>query len=842
MRVRRYWWIALGPLAAALGLAGLWVARRDPADSFAGTSTSGAIAYLAGGWSLVAAGIVFSTRHRGNQFGLLITAAGFVWLLPGLADPGVESSFGFTIGLVALVACVPVVSHAALAYPTGRLRSVSNASAIAASYAGALLLLGLLPAAVFDPQATGCHDCPTNLVLVRADDGLFRTFNLYGLRIAIAWIAACGVLLVWRLVRSRRVAPILLPVIVPALAYLGLVAWDFQHSLARGILSNDAFDQSLWRYEAGALVALALGVAWGLVRERRARAAVARLVVELGRAPEPGTVRAALAATLDDRGLELAYRRSGAAAYVDAAGRPLKLDPGLDRAVTPIVRARRPVAALVHDAALLAAGAPRGGARPRGSQSRTSGSRPRCARSSRSSAPRATRIVERGDAERRRLERDLHDGAQQRLLALSYDLRLARGRRRGRRRPASRRCSAAVDEAQAALEELRELAHGIYPAILDRGRARGRARDARRRRARCRSSSRRAGRALRRAGRGRRLRRRRGGDRRRRAARRDLRRASRDRRGGSTRRRRSTTTARTRTRRSSMSPTASARSAAARCRDRTRSGGDAVRVVVADDVMLTREGIVRLLRDAGVDVVAGRGRRRAAAARRARAPDAAIVDIRMPPTHTDEGLVAAQRIRSDHPDVGVLVLSQYVEPSYAMRLLEEHPERVGYLLKERVFDVAILVDALRRIGDGETVVDPTIVSRLVGRRRRNDPLDRADRRASARCSASSPRGSRTGDRGAALRHRADGRGARQADLPQARLSAGPGVAHRRVLAVLACIFEPDGASPPLPAYLQRRRRIVAGSGDFCEHTFLAKGSPTARTLPTLDRTRSPALG
>ena len=127
MRVRRYWWIALGPLAAALGLAGVWVARRDPADSFAGTSTSGAIAYLAGGWSLVAAGIVFSTRHRGNQFGLLITAAGFAWLLPGLADPGVESSFGFTIGLVALVACVPVVSHAALAYPTGRLRSVSNA-------------------------------------------------------------------------------------------------------------------------------------------------------------------------------------------------------------------------------------------------------------------------------------------------------------------------------------------------------------------------------------------------------------------------------------------------------------------------------------------------------------------------------------------------------------------------------------------------------------------------------------------------------------------------------------------------------------------------------------------
>jgi DNA-binding NarL/FixJ family response regulator len=148
-----------------------------------------------------------------------------------------------------------------------------------------------------------------------------------------------------------------------------------------------------------------------------------------------------------------------------------------------------------------------------------------------------------------------------------------------------------------------------------------------------------------------------------------------------------------------------------------------MRVVVADDVMLTRKGIVRLLGEAGVDVLAeaddsGGLLRHVSQSR----PDVAIVDIRMPPTHTDEGLVAAREIRANHPDVGVLVLSQYVEPSYAMRLIEDHPERIGYLLKERVFDIAILVDALRRIVDGETVIDPTIVSRLVGRRRREDPL------------------------------------------------------------------------------------------------------------------------
>jgi len=148
-----------------------------------------------------------------------------------------------------------------------------------------------------------------------------------------------------------------------------------------------------------------------------------------------------------------------------------------------------------------------------------------------------------------------------------------------------------------------------------------------------------------------------------------------------------------------------------------------VRVVVADDVMITREGIVRLLEDAGIEVVAqaqdAEGLLREV---RLKQPDAAVVDIRMPPTHTDEGLVATQRIRADYPAVGVLLLSQYVEPSYAMRLLEEHPERVGYLLKQRVFDAAVLVDALRRIAEGETVVDPTIVARLFSRNRREDPL------------------------------------------------------------------------------------------------------------------------
>ena len=150
-----------------------------------------------------------------------------------------------------------------------------------------------------------------------------------------------------------------------------------------------------------------------------------------------------------------------------------------------------------------------------------------------------------------------------------------------------------------------------------------------------------------------------------------------------------------------------------------------MRVVVGEDSLLTREGIVRLLGDAGYTVV-GQGTDYPSVMRAVEleSPDVVVVDIRMPPTHTDEGLVAAREIREHHPDVGVLVLSQYIEPTYALRLLEEHPGGVGYLLKEKVFDAAVLVDALRRIADDETVVDPSIVARLFGRHRRQDPLAR----------------------------------------------------------------------------------------------------------------------
>ncbi len=148
-----------------------------------------------------------------------------------------------------------------------------------------------------------------------------------------------------------------------------------------------------------------------------------------------------------------------------------------------------------------------------------------------------------------------------------------------------------------------------------------------------------------------------------------------------------------------------------------------MRVVIAEDEALLREGLARLLGDAGVEVVGhGDTPEKLLALVERHQPDVAIVDIKMPPTHTDEGLVAAQTIRREHPSVAVLVLSHYVDSRYAMRLLEEHPESVGYLLKDRVSNVAVLVDALRRVSEGESVLDPTIVRRLIARPRERGPL------------------------------------------------------------------------------------------------------------------------
>ena len=148
-----------------------------------------------------------------------------------------------------------------------------------------------------------------------------------------------------------------------------------------------------------------------------------------------------------------------------------------------------------------------------------------------------------------------------------------------------------------------------------------------------------------------------------------------------------------------------------------------MRVVIADDAVLLREGIAQVLAAKGFDVVGQCGTPEELMLKvRSYSPDVAVVDIRMPPTNTDEGLRAAKEIRASHPQTGVLVLSQYVESEYALELLSEGAEGVGYLLKDRVSDIDEFAAAVRRVGEGGSALDPAIVSQLVGRRRKDDPL------------------------------------------------------------------------------------------------------------------------
>lgn len=146
-------------------------------------------------------------------------------------------------------------------------------------------------------------------------------------------------------------------------------------------------------------------------------------------------------------------------------------------------------------------------------------------------------------------------------------------------------------------------------------------------------------------------------------------------------------------------------------------------MIVVDDMLLIREGLAAALRQRDIDVVAQAEEPSFVSTLVARhSPDAVVLDIRMPPTFTDEGLRAAAQLRAEHPELGILLLSQYLESSYAVRLLQDAPERVGYLLKDRVMHITTVVDALRRICDGDTVIDPAIVSRVIARRRRGGGL------------------------------------------------------------------------------------------------------------------------
>jgi signal transduction histidine kinase len=448
----------------SFGVLSLAIARHEPAYAFAGYSTARAAAELAAGWALLTVGLMALARRRGGGFGVLLVAGSFGWFLVEWNNSSIGYALGFAIGLTLYAAAPPLIAHAALVFPGSRLSSRLDGLVLAAAYVGAVGVLGLAPALFFDPKATVCTQCPSNLLLVGPSYRLYEVFNRIGVQAGLAWSLALAVLLVLRLVRSSpALRRLLLPVLLPATVYLGLVAWVFASSLDRGTLGDSSLSRDLWLGQAGALITLAAGVVWGWLRARHTRSAVARLVVEAAASPVPGGLRDKLAGMLRDPSVKVAYRLDDGR-LVDGLGRAVVLDGE----VTPLVRGGESVALLSHRPGLLVdpdlADEVAAAARLAFENERLQAELRAQLEHLRTSR---ARVVAQGDAERRRLERDLHDGAQQRLVGLSLQLGLARSRS-GSQPDAA--LLAEIDEAEAeletALDELRELAHGLFPALL----------------------------------------------------------------------------------------------------------------------------------------------------------------------------------------------------------------------------------------------------------------------------------------------------------------------------------------------------------------------------------------
>jgi signal transduction histidine kinase len=456
----------LGPLALlaiglALGVTSVALGRAHPGWWFAGESAAASALELLAGLALIAAGAVSWHRRPASAFGLLLAAAGLAWFAPELNNPEIGSSLAFTAGIVLVAACPPLVAHAALAYPGGALRSTVERLAVGLAYLASLGLVGVLPALLDDPAAEGCAQCPPNLLLVHADESLGDDVLNLGLQLGPFWAALLIVL------GGRRVAHgsaaerrLVLPVLVPAGAYLVPTAWFLQRGADRGFLGNEAIDLSLWTAQAAALCLLAGGVSWEWVRSRRTRSALAALVVDLQRSSGPGGLGAALARRLGDPSLELLHELPNGE-LVDASGH--RRGPGAGQQLTPLVSRGRTLAVAAHrpglfdhtsvaqevaSAAHLALDNERLQAELRAQLENLRASR--------------ARIVEASDTERRRIERDLHDGAQQRLVALSLSLGLTIAQGNG----PDPKLERAQQEVKRLLDEMRELAHGIYPVAL----------------------------------------------------------------------------------------------------------------------------------------------------------------------------------------------------------------------------------------------------------------------------------------------------------------------------------------------------------------------------------------
>jgi signal transduction histidine kinase len=444
------------------GVAAMLAARGHPDLSIAGDAPLASAAQLAAGWGLIAAGLAHAARRPRGRAGGLLVAAGFAWFAAEASSPETGSAVFFTAGLLLAPSAPALVAHAALTHPTGRLRTRAERVVVLGGYVICTGVAGVLATALNDPRAHGCFDCPANLAYVDGNTATSDDVTRAALWLTLVWAGAAVAVLVWRDARSmlarRRPAT---PVLLPAAVYVGLVGAANANGIPRGYLSNDPTDRRLWAAQALALVAVSAASAWDRVRSAGMRSALADLVVDLGAGAGGGGVRTALARALGEPGLTLVYRSVTHGGWIDGQGRavgPPQSEVVTELAGVALLGHRRGAlqdAGLVRDivrAALPALEHERLQAELHAQLAELRASR--------------GRIVEAGDAERRRLERDLHDGAQQRIVALALDLRLAR-RRLARIDPRFDDILATIeDDLRFAVGELREVAHALHPHTL----------------------------------------------------------------------------------------------------------------------------------------------------------------------------------------------------------------------------------------------------------------------------------------------------------------------------------------------------------------------------------------
>ena len=458
---------ALWLVGLTVGLVTLRLALVEPGFSALARSLLSAVLGLAAGWSLIAVGLVSRRRQPGDLIAALLFLAGLSWLAAELANPAIGSAVLFTVGLVVTAACPPLVAHAALAYPDSRLGGWGDRVAIASAYVTGFAWSGVLATLVRDPAAELCAFCPANLLSIGADAATYDAVARLGLLLLIAWSSAVVVLAIRRIARASSIRRMLIgPIVVPGAVFIGLIAVDALTRLA-GATAADDFSFGLGILEAISLVAMSIGVAWPWIRARRTRTAMARLVVELGSSRVGGDVRDVLSRELADPDLEVAYPLTDGRS-IGRDGRPVDVRPASGRAVTPLVRGRDVVAILRHRRELLDDPG-RIDDVVASLRLPIEGERLRAELQARLDDLRASRvrIVEAADAERWRLERDLHDGAQQRLVGLAMALRILDRELEARGSESSRRLvDQASEELRTGIAELRDLAHGIYPAAL----------------------------------------------------------------------------------------------------------------------------------------------------------------------------------------------------------------------------------------------------------------------------------------------------------------------------------------------------------------------------------------